>query len=123
MDRKIRGDIISRLISRMLRTVEYIYNEEKPVVSYVEEGEVEVKEYYTGEIARDKYLSAVLYSYSHIFHAIADILVDGSDHDKERMFRIIKYVLSKIEEEEERDKSSLLDGEMIQLLELRLFEI
>jgi hypothetical protein len=121
MNKETKKEIITGLIGKMLKTVEYIYSEENPKVSY-EVGD-EVIEYYTGEIARDKYLSAVFHSYSHIFHAIADILLDGSDYDKERMFRIIRHILSKIEKGEKYDERSLLDGESVHLLELRLMEL
>lgn len=85
---------------------------------------LELKEYYTGEIAREKFLGNVLYSYSHIFHHMSEILVEGSVHHKEKMFKIIRKVLSKIEEEEKKCyERSLVDGRMIQWLELTLCQI
>jgi hypothetical protein len=142
MDRMSERDLVSRLILQMLKTIEYIYNDNNPRLiiysddemgidfySYGEYGSsqvpyLEVKEYYTGKIARDKFLSAVLYSYSHIFRHIADILSMGDKHRKERMFRIIRKAISKIEEEEKKSyERSLLDGKITQFLELRLCEI
>ncbi len=144
MDRKIKDELISRLVGQMLKTIEYIFRDDNPrltiiyryddpeaslyiygddseKVSYIEDGELE---YYSGEIARDRYLSAVLYSYSHIFRHMSEILLEGSEHHKERMFRTIRKVLSKIEEEERKYyERSLVDGRMIQSLELKLCQM
>ena len=150
MDRGFKKSVLSRLIMIMLKVVENIYDQNNPKVAirhvysdkdvkinFVEYiindkpingepiyGEVgEIEEYYTGEEARNKYLSVVLNTYSNIFRYIAEVLSAGSEKKEEKMFRIIKRIVSEIEEEERRDKKILLSGHPINLLELELLEI
>ena len=143
MDRGTKGAILSRLLMIMAKVVDQIYQESNPrvAISHIYDNETGLKvsayqyildnkpiygnvdEYYVGEEARKKYLGAVLNTYSHILQHISEIISVGSSKKEEKMFRIIKRILSIIEDEEKYDKKSLLDGKLMGSLQFELFDL